>query len=62
MDYIVDTEGITLIKNNNGDYTLILYDIYGHYDTELIVRKEQLYDLLIGLENIRKDIEDTGIM
>ena len=62
MEYIVDTEGITLVKTAKGVYTMVFYDLHGHYEGEVNVRKEQLCDLLNGLEKIRDDIQDSGIL
>jgi len=62
MEYIVDTEGITLVKSDKGGYTIVFYDLHGHYEEEVNVRKDQLCDLLKGLEKIRDDINESGIM
>ena len=53
MEYIKTTDNIELSKNGYEDdleFTLTLYDKYGHYDTEVKLTKIQAFDILEGLK------------
>lgn len=60
MEYILDTENISLDYsnerefNNSPGYRLTLYDIHGHFDKEVYLRKEQILDLIEGLEKLNE--------
>ena len=60
MEYFIDTERVSLDYseersiNDIPSYRLTLYDKYGHFDADVYLTDEQIKDLLIGFDNIRK--------
>jgi len=62
MEYIVDTNKISLdysedrINKDMPEYRITLYDKYGHFDTDVYITKEQMEDLLTGLNKLNKNI------
>lgn len=62
-EYIVETDNITLALNTSSlndtseePWILTLNDRYGHYETEVKLRSNQMCDLLGALEEMSDDI------
>ena len=60
MEYLIDTDTISIEhsieRELNGDasYRVTLYDKYGPYDNEFFMTKEQMNDLINGINNMQK--------
>jgi hypothetical protein len=63
METIIDNNGITLDYDTWRDdkYRITTYDKFGHYEGEIYVRAEQLYELMVGLEKIEKRLSKEMI-
>ena len=56
MEFLVETDCISLDYSEEREvpYRVTMYDKYGHFDGEIFLTEEQIQDLSVGINNIKK--------
>ena len=56
MEFLVETDNISLDYSYDREvpYRVTIYDKYGHFDGEFFLTEEQIQDLSVGINNIKK--------